>query len=144
MNAQPPSEEASPLVTDADIEGRVQRLIGRANIRQLWLLFLDEASVQLPLLVPIDGLPSEPTDADTAGVIDNIAEVMQSLGAASIVFVWERYGSAVLTAQDAAWARSLHDACDAKGVSLRAMLLSHRSGVRWVDEEDYVLTRARP
>ena len=59
-----PYEETQllPLTTDQDVERRVADLIGRANSRQLWLLFLDEFDIQLPLLIPIEGLPFEPTD----------------------------------------------------------------------------------
>ena len=39
--------ELMPLVTDAEIERRVADLIGRANSRQLWLLFLDEFAIQI-------------------------------------------------------------------------------------------------
>lgn len=127
----------SPLVTDDDIERRVAELIGRANIRQLWLLFLDGADRQLPLLIPIDGLPSQPTEQHTAGIVTQLSELMGDIGAASIILVWERYGAATLTAQDAAWARSLHDACESTGLPLRAMLLSHRTGVRWIAADDY-------
>jgi hypothetical protein len=132
-------EEAQlqPLTSDDDIQERVSTLIGRANIRQLWLLFLDGDGVQLPLLVPIEGLPSKPTPAEAEDIVTTIGEIMQTVSASSVVFVWERYGSAQLTAQDAAWARSLHVACLVGNVRLRAMLLSHHSGVSWIAQSDY-------
>jgi hypothetical protein len=128
-----------PLLTEEAIEVRVGELIGRANIRQLWLLFLDEESVQLPLLIPIDELPADPTDDATNSVISNLRELMDNVSAESIVLVWERYGSPNLTAQDAAWARSLAGACSANSVDLRSMLLSHRTGVRRIDPAEYHL-----
>lgn len=137
---KPPSYEdiqALPLQTDADIEQRVAELIGRANLRQLWLLFLDESNIQLPLLIPVDGLPTEPATEQTASVIARVNDLMGEIGAASVVLVWERYGAATLTAQDAAWVRSLHGACDEAQVRLRAMLLSHRTGVRFLAQDDY-------
>jgi hypothetical protein len=70
----------APLITDEDIRRRVAELIGRANIRQLWLLFLDSENVQLPMLIPIDGLPAEPTEEQTARVVTNIAELMGDIG----------------------------------------------------------------
>ena len=126
----------TPLTSDADIQDRVEQLIGRANQRQLWLLFLDELDLQLPLLVPIDGLPTEPSDDQTAQVLDRVREVMGDIGASSLVVVIERYGPATLTPQDVEWARSLRRACDASGVVLRAQLLSHRTGVRWIAADD--------
>ena len=134
-----PYEEAqlAPLTTDSEIEERVSQLIGRANTRQLWFMFLDSEGVQLPLMIPVDGLPSSPTDDETAQLVAQLSEVMIEIDASSIVTVWERYGAARLTAQDAVWARSLKAACAVGGVKLRAMLLSHRTGVRWIAEDDY-------
>jgi hypothetical protein len=125
-----------PLSTDQDIQNRVADLIGRANSRQLWLMFLDRADFQLPLLVPIEGLPAEPTDDQTVGVIDRVSEIMTDIGATSVVAVLERYAAPTLTPQDAAWVRSLRRTCAQKGVTLRAQLLSHRGGVRWISEEE--------
>lgn len=133
-----PYEETQllPLTTDQDVERRVADLIGRANSRQLWLLFLDEFDIQLPLLIPIEGLPFEPTDDQAVRVVDRVRELMGEIGARSVVTVLERYGPATLTAQDAAWVRSLRRGCADQGVQLRAQLLSHRTGVRWIVDED--------
>jgi len=137
-SAMPSFEDTQflPLDTDAAIEERVADLIGRANQRQLWLLFLDELDLQLPLLIPIDGLPTSPSDEQLAAVLEGVREVMGDIGASSIVVVLERYGPATLTDQDIAWARSLRSGCNANGVTLRAQLLSHRSGVRWIAADD--------
>jgi hypothetical protein len=126
-----------PLTTDADIERRVADLVGRANNRQLWLMFLDEFDVQLPLLIPIESLPAEPTDDQTELVISQVRELMADIGASSVIAVLERYGAAALTAQDAAWSRSLWACCAQNGVTLRAQLLSHRTGVRWIAESEF-------
>jgi hypothetical protein len=135
----PPYDESRlvPLASDAIIHERVTELIGRANQRQLWLLFLDEFDVQLPLLIPIDGLPPSP-DGYTPTVIANVRELMDDIGAASLIVVWERYGPAALSAGDTAWARALAAACVAEHLGLRAMLLSHRGGVRWLAPDDYL------
>jgi hypothetical protein len=137
---KPPTYEETelmPLVTDAEIERRVADLIGRANSRQLWLLFLDEFAVQLPVLIPIESLPSEPTATEAERVIHRMRELMVEIGASAVVTVLERYGAATLTAQDAAWARALHAGCDEQGVALRAQLLSHRTGVRWIADDEW-------
>lgn len=125
-----------PLTTDRDIERRVADLIGRANSRQLWLLFLDELDLQLPVLIPIEGLPSEPTDDQAGVVVDRLRELMGEIGAVAVVIVHERYGSSSLRVQDAAWVRSLRRGCVAHGVTLRGQLLSHRTGVRWIADEE--------
>jgi hypothetical protein len=130
------STALNPLTTDSQIQERVANLIGRANVRQLWLLFLDELDLQLPLLIPIDGLPALPSDEQTAEVIDRVREVMGEIGASSVIVVLERYAAANLTEQDRAWATSISRGCEASGVPLRAQLLSHRSGVRWIAADD--------
>ena len=133
-----PYEETQllPLTTDDDIERRVADLVGRANSRQLWLLFLDEVDVQLPLLIPIEELPLEPTNEQASEVVSRVRELMGEIGASAVIVVLERYGSAALTAQDAAWVRSLRRGCEERGVTLRAQLLSHRTGVRWIGAEE--------
>jgi len=126
-----------PLNTDALVEERVADLLGRAIQRRLWLLFLDEHEVQLPLVVPLDEppqIPPAPPDLSLCSMIRNFRE---RADAHSVVFVLERYADAVLTPADIAWARALHRACDEAKVSLRGILVSHKRGVRWVAQDDY-------
>lgn len=126
-----------PLVSDEQVRERVDALIGKANQRQLWMLFLDEDGVQLPLLIPIDGLPARPTDEDTARVLDRVREVMVEIGAEFLVVVIERYASKTLTVHDRDWARSIAAACSATGIRLRAQLVSHRAGVSLLSAADF-------
>jgi hypothetical protein len=128
--------ELLPLVTDDDVERRVADQIGRANARQLWLLFLDELDLQLPLLIPVDGLPAQPDGDHSERVIETVRDLMDEIGASSVVVVLERYGPTTLTAQDAAWVRFLRAGFAAAGVTLRAQLLSHRTGVRWIADDE--------
>jgi hypothetical protein len=129
-------EEAllEPLTTDSLIEKRVADLIGRANSRQLWVLFLDENDVQSPVLIPIEGLPTAPTGA---GPGEALQLASQELGAASVILVWERFADAELTAADRSWIGSVTESCQTAGVRVRAVLLSHRSGVRWIAPDDW-------
>jgi hypothetical protein len=126
-----------PLTTNALIEERVAELLGRAIRRQLWLLFLDEHDVQLPLLVPLDGLPTSPPDPPDATLRSMLQHCAETAGAHSFIFVLERYADATLTPADIAWARALHSACDEVRMPLRGILLSHKRGVRWVAQDDY-------
>jgi hypothetical protein len=134
----PPHDTLLPLTSDTLIEERVRILIGRAHQRQLWLLFLDRQDVQLPVLIPVDSLPGDPEPSATVAVIGRVLDLMEDIGSHALIIVWERYGSSTLTPQDLAWARSLASACHQARVPLRAMLLSHRSGVRWIAPDDYV------
>jgi hypothetical protein len=126
-----------PLTTNALIEERVAGLLGRAIQRQLWLLFLDEHGVQLPTLIPLDGLPPLPPGLSDTALCSMLRHVTESAGAHSLVFVLERYADARLTPTDIDWARALHRACDEAEVPLRGILVSHRRGVRWVAQDDY-------
>jgi hypothetical protein len=127
-----------PLRTDALIEERVRDIIGRAWCRQMWLLFLDANQIQLPLLIPVESLPNLPEVESAVQVVDNIAELMAEIDAAELIVVWERDGPAAVSVQDAAWAWSIVCACRACGVTLRASLLAHRGGVRWLAADDYL------
>lgn len=124
-----------PLSTDALIQQRATALIGRAIRRQLWVMFLDENEVQLPVLMPIEGIPTEPEEGDRLSRA--LRELVDGVGAHSVILVLERYGGQELTASDIAWARALHDAAVAADIRLCAILLSHHRGVRWVAQDDY-------
>jgi hypothetical protein len=129
--------DLEPLTTDALIERRVESLIGRAQNRQIWLLFLDHDAVQSPLVLPVSEIPVAPPDDD----LDNWTEVLRGTTAAvdcsAVVVVIERYAAERLTDADRAWARILRDGCRVAGVTLRAVVLSHRNGVRLLSDEDY-------
>lgn len=132
------SGSLAPLHTDAMIEKRVHDIIGRASLRQLWFLFLDDEDMQLPLLIPIDGLPTRPEREGVHQVLANITALMAEIDATGLVMVWERYGPRTLTPRDRAWAHAFATECVNESVPLRAMLLSHRSGVRWIAPDDYI------
>lgn len=125
-----------PLISDYDVLRRVEKLIGRANLRQLWLLFLDDQNVQLPLLVPIDALPVMPDEHAMPGLAESMRMVMTEIGATSLIVVIERYASSSLSAQDVAWAVSIRQAFSDGQLELRALLLSHRAGVRMLTERE--------
>jgi len=126
-----------PLSTDALIEQRIGLLVGRAQRRQLWLMFLDASDVQLPLLIPIADIPVAPSADDTprwATLIENTAEAADAAG---VVIVLERYAPERLTDADRSWARQMRDSCALAAVPLRAIVLSHRRGARLLAPDDY-------
>jgi hypothetical protein len=127
----------SPLTSDSQIEARVTTLIGAAHMRQLWLLFLDADDCQLPLVIPIGGLPQSPERKHTRAVMRSVVELMHEMGAVGLVIILERNGPARISPNDSTWARQLANACRAAGVTPRAFLLSHRNGVRWIAPDDY-------
>jgi len=129
--------DSTPLTTDAQIEARVRALVGRAVSRQLWLFLLDGDDVQLPVLMPVSGIPVSPGERDLEQWTTFVAGVVPSTGARSLVAVLERYAPDRLGDADRAWARLMRDGTIAAGVTLRAVVLSHSRGVRLLAEEDY-------
>lgn len=125
-----------PLLTDIDIQQRVSKLIGVALRRQLWILFLDDSNVQLPMMVAIDDHPIRP-DVTVASLAERVERTLIDEGGRSVIVVIERFASSDLTAADTSWAAAIHDELDGQGVPVRGILLSHRRGVRWIAQDDY-------
>ena len=128
-----------PLNSDELIEQRVEALVGRACTRQVWMMFLDGDNFQIPLVLPMADYPASPAGGNAVTFAARVRELVDAAEAAQVIFVWERYASDRLTQADCAWAEQLHRACAAEGVSVRAQLLSHKRGVRWMATEDYLV-----
>src|ERR1700709_2439671 len=97
--SNPTAEELGdiPLLGAADIEGRVRDLIGRAITRKIWLLLLDGERRQLPLLLPIDGLPTHAPAGDSMGPV---LRAVWAEPTREVVGVLERPGGSGLTSAD--------------------------------------------
>lgn len=123
-----------PLLTEADVDARVDLLVGEATTdRRLWLLLVDGDRRQTPVVMPIDDVPRRP-DPDAlnlarvlVGVRDMIA-TPSGVGAA--VFALERVGPGTEGPDDIAWADALTRACAEAEVGLDGVFLSTRDGVR--------------
>jgi hypothetical protein len=129
--------DLEPLSSDDLIERRVASLIGRAQGRQVWLLFLHGDDVQSPLIMPVSDAPSAPDRADLEPWARIIRESSEAVGAAAVILVLERYAGDRLSEADRAWARFTAAGCGEAGVRLRAVVLSHRRGVALVDPAEY-------
>ena len=129
--------DLEPLETDDLVERRVASLIGRAVSRQIWLLFVDAGNTQLPLVMPISDIPVAPEAGDLHNWTALVRGTAQAVHAHGVVVVIERYDAERLTDADRAWARLSRDGCRDAGVRLRAILLSHRRGVRLLAPDDY-------
>ncbi|MET4782502.1 hypothetical protein [Glaciihabitans sp. UYNi722] len=127
-----------PLVTDALIEQRVTALVGRAARHQLWFLFLDQHEVQLPLVLPFSDPPAQP-DASLLTLASIVELAVEAENASAVIVVVERYADATFTTADKLWARGIVTALGEREVAVRAVLLSHRRGVRWFAQDDYGL-----
>jgi hypothetical protein len=131
------SADLEPLTSPELIEQRVASLIGRAQSRQVWLLFLHADDVQSPLIMPVSDAPLVPDIADVAQWASVIGEASEAVGANAVIVVLERYAAERLSDADRAWARFTRDGCHKAGVTLRAVVLSHRRGVTLVDPGEY-------
>ncbi|RZS65645.1 hypothetical protein EV187_1344 [Agromyces ramosus] len=133
-----------PISTDDDIRQRVADLLQRAIRRQWWTLYLDENDVQRPVLMPMARYPEHPhepcgDDGTAAEVMANQLEnIVTGIGAAKVIFVWERPGTDELTEADRMWAGALGAACRSAAIAVRAQLLLHDRGVRWIALDDAV------
>lgn len=123
-----------PLVTSTDIEDRVADLIGPAIVRKVWLLLLDGERRQLPLLMPIEGLPSRAPSGASMGPFLRAVCIEP---AAEVVGVLERPGGPRLTPEDRGWLRLLAAGLIEAGLGSAGMVLSHTRGVRWLPSDEW-------
>jgi hypothetical protein len=123
-----------PVRSDSDVVALVGALLLPVVRRQCWLLFLDEASVPVQLLVPIDDLPDTPEDDGVQRFATTMAEVVPDVGATHIVVAWERPGPPDPSDTDLAWSRAVDVALGRAGVPLRAQVLVHDDGVTPIHE----------
>jgi hypothetical protein len=128
----PASDIAVPLRTDEDVLRRIDLLIDQdaRQERSIWLLFLSANGVQLPIVVPIDGVPDQPDLTTARSLCWVIAEALRENvpgGHAIVVLTRPRPGPEDDADHD--WARTLHRAAGDRGASLRMVCLATPSGV---------------
>ncbi|WGD37402.1 hypothetical protein [Lysinibacter sp. HNR] len=127
-----------PLDTDLQIQHRVQYLIGAAQRRRVWFMYLDRANVQIPVVMPMADFPLEVGEEDGDHVSRALARFMREVGALQVFLVWERPGGRTLRRSERGWAREILHGCALGGVPIRAQLLSHSGGVRWLSPDDFI------
>src|SRR3954464_14661919 len=134
--SKPTAEEVrnSPLITAADIENRVRDLIAHAIVRKIWLLLLDAERVQLPVLMPIEGLPDRPTSGASMGPF---LKAVCGEPTKEVVVVWERPGGPQLRSADREWLRFVAAGLMEAGLGSAGMVLSHTKGTRWLPGSEW-------
>ncbi|MGW9021995.1 hypothetical protein ACWGOE_10990 [Leucobacter chromiiresistens] len=148
-NLMPASDidPARPLDTDDALADQLTRVFSHAELRQVWLLFLDHGHRLTDPIMPMDDHPLAPDDlldTDDLGPVTFVRAMAERarmacdlVGAHEFIFMWERRGSGSLDSEDLRWARGLDGAVRemaAGGRSpLRAQLLLHDDGVRVID-----------
>jgi hypothetical protein len=101
------------------------------------MLFTDDSNIQTTDMIAIDDYPTSPGGGNAELLAARISGWMSRTDAAQVIFVWERRVGERFTPADRAWAKAIAGACRECGVSVRAQLISHRTGVRWFAPDDY-------
>jgi hypothetical protein len=128
----PASDIAVPLRTDGDVLRRIDLLIDQdaRQLRSIWLLFVSASGVQLPAVVPIDGVPEYPDLTTARSLCWVIAEALrENVPGGHAVVVLTRPGAGAADDADLDWAATLHRAARDRGASLRMVCLATPSGV---------------
>jgi hypothetical protein len=103
----PHLDEPTTVRTQAELEALWRRLMGDLGFGRttLWLLLLEGTGDVLPVVVPIDDIPTRPTDA-----VERLSGLLVHLvpPGGSVAFLLTRPGAdAALTPSERAWVRAL-------------------------------------
>jgi len=128
----PASDIAVPLRTDEDVLRRIDLLVDQdaRQERSIWLLFLSASGVQLPVVVPIDGVPEYPDLTTARSLCWVIAEALrENVPGGHAVVVLTRSAAGPADDADLDWAATLHRAANDRGAAIRMVCLATPSGV---------------
>jgi len=128
----PACDIAIPVRTDEDVLRRVDLLVDQdaRQQRSIWLLFLSASGVQLPVVVPIDGVPERPDLTTARSLCWVIAEALrENVPGGHAVVVLIRPGAGLADDADRDWAVTLHRAARDRCTSLRMVCLATPCGV---------------
>lgn len=129
-----PSSTPDPdaiIATDADARELLSTMLGPALRRQLWAFLLASNGRQLPIVIPIDGIPASPSDEELRSIVSSLGQVLDEYGpGGSILFALERPGDETPHGFDELWADGLHSAAEDEAVDVFAIYLVHDDGLR--------------
>lgn len=118
-----------PVRSDAELTDRWAAVLDPPifGARSLWLMWIDADGLMLPIVVPVDDIPSTPSRGTLEGLRQvhiGVAQDHLPRGGA-VAMALCRPGGPRVTSADRAWARSLHEALDGVPVAqLRAVHLA--------------------
>jgi hypothetical protein len=119
------------IAKDSDARELLSSALGPALRRQLWAFLLDADGMQLPVVIPIDGIPASPGEGELRSIVSSLGQVLDEFGSGgSILFALERPGAEAPHGFDELWADGLHAAAHVEGVDVFAIYLVHNDGVR--------------
>ncbi len=120
----------TPLTFDAQIITRLTEIVGSlTSRRQLWIIPLDSTGRQLPLVMPIDGIPARPPTRMLHNLLVLLRDAFGASGAESVIYALQRTGSAEVTADDLAWAHAIRRQGKVSGLAVRGVYLCSTAGV---------------
>ena len=129
-----PSSTPDPdaiIATDADARELLSTMLGPALRRQLWAFLLASNGRQLPIVIPIDGIPASPSDEELRSIVSSLGQVLDEYGpGGSVLFALERPGDETPHGFDELWADGLHSAAEDEAVDVFAIYLVHDGGLR--------------
>jgi hypothetical protein len=119
------------IANDSDARELLSGTLGPALRRQLWAFLLDADGMQLPVVIPIDGIPASPGEGELRSIVSSLGQVLEEFGpGGSILFALERPGDERAHGFDELWADGLHAAAHDEEVDLFAIYLVHDDGLR--------------
>ena len=130
---------AVPLPNDRELIPHLQVMIEQALRRQVWIMFLDEQSRPLPIVIPID-VAAEAREGDATALIASLSCLLLDFEGASLVITLERPGPMETMDRDSRWLRSLREACVGSGRAFRGPYLMLGDRIVQVPPDDYVGT----
>lgn len=135
-SGKPEFDLLAPLDTDSDLLDRVDQIISHdeRRDRSLWLMFLTPDAMQLPFIVPIDGMPPDPEPGDAERICDVVATVLDDAApGGSAVITLVRDADPATTDADQLWITAFKTAAARRDVRLRMVCLATTAGVRRID-----------
>lgn len=118
-----------PLATPEALRDRFATFLQRALRRQLWTFFLDADLVEIPMVIPLDGVPVRPARRELDAFLDALVEVAEHVDAHRVVFVLERLGGPQLRSSDECWLDALVQGTRDRELDLHAVLVCSDEGV---------------
>ncbi|WP_139196283.1 MULTISPECIES: hypothetical protein [unclassified Curtobacterium] len=125
----------TPVRTDDDVVQLVAAVVDGPVTRQCWVLFFDDRAVPVPFLIPIADLPYEP-DEHVDDFASLVRDIVEQIGAAEVVLVWERPGADRLFPADWEWVDACACSFEDHRVRLRGQVVVHALGAAMVELED--------
>lgn len=133
-----------PLTSDHDLTRLVTAMLEKAYVARVWLMLLDDELRSTDVIIPIDDLPSDPTEpiamplggavTASAGFGARVAQIVDQTPAEAVVVVWERPGAPGADPDTLDWIDGMRRAFAGHPDALRAQLILSEDGAHMIGE----------